>query len=263
MGMKTLALRTLAAAGLVATLASPALGQEPAASRWRVSWTPIALWGSGIEGPVTVLGATRDVDVSFSDITDHLQGSYSTSFTATKGRAGGFLNLSYLKVGQDSVATAGAPLADVSLKWFTVELGGTYAAVAKPEVVVSVLGGIRYTGLKGKLEASDGSFALEPETIDWFDPYIGAGVVKPIGKKFALSLRGDIGGFDLSEKTSKLTWTVFPAASYRFPISGGKRNLLLSGGYRFTSIDFEGEGPETFQMDVDMSGPTLGLTIVF
>jgi hypothetical protein len=104
---------------------------------------------------------------------------------------------------------------------------------------------------------------LEPETIDWFDPYIGAGVVKPIGKKFALSLRGDIGGFDLSEKTSKLTWTVFPAASYRFPISGGKRNLLLSGGYRFTSIDFEGEGPETFQMDVDMSGPTLGLTIVF
>jgi hypothetical protein len=72
-----------------------------------------------------------------------------------------------------------------------------------------------------------------------------------------------VGGFDLSESTSKLTWTISPAVSYRFPISGGRRNLVLSGGYRFTSIDFEGEGPDVFQMDVDMSGPLLGFTIVF
>jgi hypothetical protein len=72
-----------------------------------------------------------------------------------------------------------------------------------------------------------------------------------------------VGGFDLSESTSKLTWTLNPLVNYRFPISGGRRNLLLSGGYRFTSIDFEGEGPDQFQMDVDMSGPVLALTLVF
>lgn len=263
MAMKTVVLRTLGAAGLLVALVSPALAQAPESPPWRVSWTPIGLWGMGIDGPVTVRGFTRDLDVSFDELFDHLQGSLSTSLVVSKGRFGGFFNLAYLKVGQDSVVTPFAAPSNPSIKYINLEAGPSYAVVAKPEVVLSVLGGIRYTGLKGKIETTDGDLVAETETVNWVDPFIGAFVVKPIGEKFALSLRGDVGGFDLSENTSKLTWTLFPAASYRFPISGGRRNLLLSGGYRYTSIDFEGEGPDVFQMDVTMSGPTLGLTIVF
>jgi hypothetical protein len=218
----------------------------------------------GIDGPVTVRGFTRDLDVSFDELFDHLQGSLGTTLTASKGRVGGFFSLSYLKIGQDSIPSAAFEPVNFSIKWLTVELGGNYAVVAKPEVVVSVLGGVRYTSLKAEVETTDDeTLVAEGDGVDWTDPFIGANIVKPIGEKFALALKGDVGGFGISESTSKLTWTVAPTASYRFPISGGRRNLLLSGGYRFTSSDFEGEGPDVFQMDVDMSGPILALTLAF
>jgi hypothetical protein len=217
-----------------------------------------------MEGPVTIRNNTRDLDVSFDELFDHLQGSFGTSLTASKGRVGGFFNLSYLKIGQDSIVSATFEPVNFSINWLTVELGGNYAVVAKPEVVLSLLGGVRYTRLNSEVVTTDDEALIaEGDGVNWTDPFIGANVVKPIGEKFSLSLKGDVGGFGISESTSKLTYTVSPAVSYRFPISGGRRNLVLSGGYRFTHIDFEGEGPDVFQMDVDMHGPLLGLTLVF
>jgi hypothetical protein len=264
MATRTIVLRILGVVGLVVALASPALAQAPASPPWRFSWTPIGMWAMGIDGPVTIRNNTRDLDVSFSDLFDHLQGSIGTTLTANKGKVGGFFSLSYLKIGQDSIPSAVFEPVNFSIKWLTVELGANYAVVAKPEVVLSVLGGVRYTSLNSEVETTDDeTLVAEGDGVNWTDPFIGANVVKPIGEKFALSLRGDVGGFDISESTSKLTWTVAPTASYRFPISGGRRNLVLSAGYRYTSADFEGEGPDVFQMDVNMSGPTLGLTLAF
>jgi hypothetical protein len=214
-----------------------------------------------IKGPITVRGRTQDVDASLSDLFDHLQGSFGLGATAVKGRAGAFLNLSYLKIGQDNVGTL--PPTDVSVKWLTAELGGTYAAYTSPEFAISVLGGVRYVGLKGEIKAVDESFDFESNTINWWDPFVGAQVVKPFGSKFAIAVKGDVGGFDISSSTSKLTWSVIPTASYRFPMSGGKWGLVVFGGYRFTSIDFTGDGPDVFQMDVDLKGPLLGLTATF
>jgi hypothetical protein len=268
MAMRSVVLRTLGAVGLSVALAGPALGQEAQSPPWRFTWTPIGVWGMGIEGPVTIRNRTRDLDVSFDELFDHLQGSFGTSLGASKGRVGGFFNLSYLKIGQDSIVgvpTTTEPV-DFVLKWLTVELGGSYAVVAKPEVTVLVLGGVRYTSLKPEIVTTDeGDLIAEADGVNWTDPFIGAQVAVPVGeaKKLSFSLKGDVGGFDLSESTSKITWTVNPLVNYRFPISGGRRNLLLSGGYRFTHSEFTGEGPDVFQMDVDMSGPVLALTIVF
>jgi hypothetical protein len=264
MAMRSIVLRTLGVVGLAVALATPALAQAPASPPWRFSWTPIGVWAMGIDGPVTVRGFTRDLDVSFDELFDHLQGSLGTTITASKGRVGGFFGLSYLKIGQDSIPSAAFEPVNFSIKWLTLELGGNYALVAKPEVVVSVLGGVRYTSLKPEVVTTDDeTLVAEGDGVDWTDPFIGANVVKPIGEKFALALKGDVGGFGISESTSKLSWTVAPTASYRFPISGGRQNLLLSGGYRYTSVDFEGEGPSEFQMDANMSGPILALTLAF
>ena len=270
MTMRTTTTRALGAVGLTVALASSALAQAPeapetpqapAAPSWKYSVTPIAIWAMSIKGPITVRNRTQEVDASFSDLFDHLQGSFGLGATAVKGRFGAFLNLSYLKIGQDNVGTL--PPTDVSLKWFTGELGGTYAAYTGPEVTVSVLAGARYVGLKGEIDAVDETFTFHSKTINWWDPFIGAQVAKPFGNKFAIAVKGDVGGFDISNSTSKLTWSVTPTASYRFPMSGGSWSLIVSGGYRFTSIDFTGDGPDVFQMDVDMKGPTLGLTATF
>ena len=261
MAMRAAVHRVLGACGLVVALASPARAQEPSSSPWQFTLTPAGLWALGISGPATVRGQTSDLDVSFSDIFDHLQGAFSVNFTATKGRVGGFLTAEYLKVGEDSIVSAVAPPVDVSLKWFTISGGPSFGVVATPEVAVSLLAGVRYSAMKGSLKATDGSFDLQSNTVDWWDPFVGAQITKPIGSRFSLAVKGDVGGFDISENTSKLTWNLFPTAAYRFAV--GRRSMLVSAGYRFEHIEFTGQGPSVFQMDVDMSGPALGLTYVF
>jgi hypothetical protein len=255
--------RALAGAGLLLLLASPAPAQAPAGSKWHFSSTPIGVWAMGIKGTATVHNITRDMDVGFDELFDHLQGSFAMHFTATKGRVGGYLDLSYFKVGEDDVVAGNASPADVWIKVYGLEGGVTYDFVASPEVGLTSWIGLRYSGIKGGIEANDGSIDVESKTTDWYDPLIGSQVTKPIGSGFALALKGDVGGFSISEHTSELTWTIWPFATYRFPISGGKRSLMFSAGYRYTSIDFEGEGPSVFQMDADVSGPTFGFSILF
>jgi len=267
MQLRASVIRILGVMGLGVGLVGSAWAQEaPASPPWRFQITPIAVWGMGIKGPLTIRNRTKDLDVSFDELFDHLNGSIGLNFGANKGRWGGAVGFSYLRFKQDSVAAnATTPLADVNLHWITLEASGSYAAVATPDVTVSVLAGVRYTSLKPKIEDLNGVTIVEGEGVNWTDPFIGASVVKPIGeaKKFSLSLKGDVGGFDISESTSKIAYTIFPAAAYRFPISGGKRNLVLSAGYRYTHEEFTGEGPDVVQLDWDMQGPTLGLTFVF
>jgi hypothetical protein len=175
MAMKPVVLRTLGAAGLLVALVSPVSAQDAASPPWRFTWTPIAIWGMGIEGPVTIRNNTRDLDVSFDELFDHLQGSFGTSLTASKGRGGGFFNLSYLKIGQDSIPSAIFEPVNFSIKWLTVELGGSYAAVARPDVVLTVLGGVRYTKLSSEVVTNDDETLIaESEGVDWTDPFIGA-----------------------------------------------------------------------------------------
>jgi hypothetical protein len=267
MTIRTIAIRALGGVQLIMALASSAFAQGVPAPQseaeppWRFSVTPVGVWGMSIKGPVTARGFTRNVDASFSDIFDKKQGAIGLNATATKGRVGAFFSFSYLKIGQDNVGTIDP--SDVSLKGLVAELGATYAAYVRPKLTISVLGGARYSGIKGEIQAVDGSFDFESKTAHWVDPFVGAQAVKPIGKKFAVAVRADVGGFDISSHTSKLTWNIIPSASYRFPMSGGKWNLLLSAGYRFESVDFTGEGPQQFQMDIDEKGPTVGLTIAF
>ncbi len=84
------------------------------------------------------------------------------------------------------------------------------------------------------------------------DPFLGGRLLLDLSEKWALSLRGDIGGFDVG---SELTWNVTALLGYRL-----SETMTLGFGYRHLDIDYE-DGDLVF--DAQFSGPYLGLSIRF
>ena len=97
---------------------------------------------------------------------------------------------------------------------------------------------------------------------DWFDPLAGASFLYPLGRRWELAGRGDIGGFGVG---SELSWNLEATIQWSFA-----NHVALVGGYRVFDVDFEedrtytlpdgGETtlPDTY--DTRTEGPTLGLT---
>jgi hypothetical protein len=114
--------------------------------------------------------------------------------------------------------------------------------------------GARYNNLRGEIR---GPLSRDPlGTQDWWDPIVGANLTLPLGMKFSLNVRGDIGGFGVG---SDLTWQAFPYLSWRFTKWGS-----LQAGYRWMEVDYEtGGGGSQFKYDMLIQGPQLGLTLHF
>ena len=93
-------------------------------------------------------------------------------------------------------------------------------------------------------------------TQDWWDPIVGTNLRLPLGGKFSLNVRGDVGGFGAS---SDLTWQAFPYLSWQFAKWGS-----LQAGYRWMYVDYEtGSGASRFKYDIMTQGPQLGFTLHF
>ena len=77
------------AAMLSAAATSPTLAQDtaPATASWQLSVTPY-LWATALKGDARVGRTKADVDASFSDILDNLNGALMLSVEARRGRFG-------------------------------------------------------------------------------------------------------------------------------------------------------------------------------
>lgn len=85
---------------------------------------------------------------------------------------------------------------------------------------------------------------------DWVDPSIVARATFPLSAKWALVMRGNIGGFGVG---SDLFWQLQAHAMYT--LASGN---TLSFGYRYISVDYDhGSGGDRFRYDVDSFGPTF------
>ena len=85
---------------------------------------------------------------------------------------------------------------------------------------------------------------------------VGANLALPLGKGFALKLRGDVGGFGVG---SDFTWQVYPYLDWRFAKWGS-----LQAGYRWLYMDYEtGSGADRFAYDMMNQGVQLGFTFHF
>jgi hypothetical protein len=229
-----------------------------AQNRQRVQFdvTPY-IWGSRIEGTVGLRGRTAEVDISFRQLLEHMEGAFMLPVEARYGKWGFGLELIYIKVGDDH-ATPGPlfSVADFTAKETIIEFGPRFRLIESKAVALDVLAGGRWWRLRNKLDLGAG--VLPEVTLElnesWIDPFGGLRMFIDLSSRWLLQARGDLGGLGAG---SDFTWQALGGLGYKF----GDR-YTVKAGWRQLDVDFE-EDDNGFLYDVGTGGVILGLTIRF
>jgi hypothetical protein len=255
-------------------------------SGWTFSFTTYA-WTPWISGDLTIKGRSFDVDVTAGQVLDALDWSgipaWFSYAEARNGRLVLFNDIAYAKLaGSKSFAKTG-PLGAATLsgnveadyEQAIVEVGAAYEIWSgmNPGVgtaAFDVLAGGRYWHQDTTVSADlaldaagiqfPGRTVARSGSVDWVDPFIGARLRQQLAPGQNLSLRGDVGGFDVG---SEFTWQVI--ATYDFQLCVTDR-YTIDGylGYRALSVDYsEGSGVNRYEIDAIQQGPVMGATVRF
>lgn len=211
------------------------------------------LWAAGVEGTTA---AGDDIDVSFSDLLEDLDGGLMGIISAQKGRWTLLADILYLSIHQETSSTAniiGIPAkvdVDVKLKGFVSTFGVAYRVVDDERTSLDLLAGARYFKLDLDFDADVGGRKTKySDSEDFLDGIIGAQVLFDLSDKWYLSCYADVGAGD-----SKLTWQVWPGVGYRL------ENIDVVAGYRH--LEWETDGGDTIDT-VNFNGPMLGVKFRF
>lgn len=210
----------------------------------------------GLEGDIGVRGlAPVDVDMSFSDILDELDGGLSGAFEARKGRWSFAADAIWLKI---STSAPGA--------------ANSYIRLGQEQIMGSVsLGYELYGNDCTSLElAVGGAFNIIDADVDlftprlpvpvrsgsgsneWIDPFVALRVQHRLGENWNLFGSAAYGGFDVS---SDEYYQLIAGISYRM-----SESTSIALAYRIISVDYHDGG---FVYDTETSGPNLGLVFRF
>jgi hypothetical protein len=245
----------------VAVVCTPAYGEgETAASDgWEFQVIPY-MWALGMDGDVGIDGSVSSVDMSFGDIWDNLDFAGMMHVEARRDRWGLFVDPLYAKLSADGDVSI--LNADVEVEMALVEFGALYRlnepspGPSLTALTFDVLAGGRYMHMDTDIDIKGplgGKVSIDDDE-DWVDPFIGLRIRVNMTRKLFLNLRGDIGGFGISE-CSDVTGNVLGVLGYQL----NERTAILAG-YRYLSLDYENSG---FEFDVDLSGPVFGVSVTF
>ena len=242
---------------------------------WRFSFIPY-IWITSMNGEMTVRGRTVDIDASFGDILDNADSLFAFNgiLTARKGRWGGYLDGTYMKLGTDDSKLGPLTVSTTDqLAYF--EFGGLYRLgegvwgedwkegqpVKGRRWFLDALAGGRMTTQDNRIEFS-GLLAGRPpvsQSRTWTDPIFGLIGITDLSesRKWEARLKADIGGFGVA---SQFMWNFVASVGYNFHWL--KMNWAPHLGYRAFYQDFStGSGQDAYQWDVTLHGPVLGLKI--
>jgi hypothetical protein len=251
---ETLGARTLRAAlalAAAALCAAPALAQSPASppagDGWEIAVAPY-LMGASIDGSTLIKGQSLDVDVSASDIFDHLDLGIMGMAAARKGNWGVVADAVYVSL---DVASE-MPPADFEPRIALFSLQGVRRISDYADVTL----GARWNHLNAVIDLKAPVPMRLERSRNWVDPVVGV-VLRTAGEsRVHATLIADIGGFGLG---SDLTWQVFPTVGVRLA-----RWASLEAGWRFLGVDYQtGEGADRFEYDVLYQGPVVGFAFRF
>ena len=211
------------------------------------------LWAAGVEGTDA---AGDEIDVSFSDTLEDLDGGFMGIIAAHKGKWTLIADVIYLSIHQETSSTAniiGIPSkvdVDVKLKGFISTFGVAYRIIDDDMTSLDLMVGARYFKLDLDLETDvEGTKTKISGSEDVLDGIIGAQVTIDLSDSWYLSCYADVGAGD-----SKLTWQAWPGVGYRL------ENLDVVAGYRH--LAWETDGGDTID-DINFNGPTLGVIFRF
>jgi hypothetical protein len=177
-----------------AEAASPTMDSTAATGEdsWQFGVT-VPLWAPQINGNATIRGRQQDVNVSFSELKDHLDTSLALALNAQKGKFGIFANAGYMKFS----GGFGGPLGgqtDAQLKFLLANAGVSYLLVKTesedhPFLLAGTLG-LRYWYAESTLTFRDsgGNLLLSGGSIyNVYDPVIGLRASQYLTRKGGLS----------------------------------------------------------------------------
>lgn len=241
--------------------------EEKTDDRWEFEVAPY-VWAMALNGDVTVKGRKIDLDLSFSDIWDELNGAVMLTFSGRKGKWGFFGDTIYANLGEDRKIGQIKLKPDINTLWVT--LGGFYRAGSwplsaapnkTPTVTMDILAAARYTYLDVDLDFSPQVVPNVGGSKDWVDPLVGVRAFFDLSDRWTCALVGTVGGFGVG---SDLTWDANGTFGYRFSLFSQRRNARVVAGYRALYQDYHtGSGSNRFEWDVTMHGPILGLAVTF
>ena len=238
---------------LVVVAASPAAAQAPAGDSWKVTVAPYFL-GAAMNGTSVVAGQELTVDMSFSDILDHLQFGAMGLVVARKGNWGFGGDAIWMALGANGTTpgpvgvTGSADMNQGAFAFYGLRRLGPAADVFFGGRVNTLQADLRFEG-PGAGSASGSK--------TWLDPIVGLQLRTPErGKRWHAQVYTEIGGFGVG---SSFTWQVFP--TFGVDLS---RHISIEFGYRWLDIDYtSGENESLFKYDVLTQGPLLGFGFRF
>lgn len=258
-----------------------------APSPWTFAFTTYG-WLPWISGDLTIKGRSFDVDISAGQVIDALDWSgipaWFSYAEARNGRVTLFNDIAYSKLaGSENFAKSG-PAGALTLtgnvaadyEQAIVEFGGAYEVWATKHTdagpsAFDILAGGRYwhqsATVSADVSASLDGLVVEPGrvvaksgSVDWVDPFIGARLRQHLVPGQSLTLRGDVGGFDIG---SEFSWQVIATYDFRLCVSD---RYTIDGylGYRALSVEYsQGSGTNRYEFDAVLQGPVMGATLRF
>jgi hypothetical protein len=219
---------------------------------WRFTVAPY-VWGAAINGDVGVHGVSTDVDVSFSDIVDHLDMTFMGQFEADKGKFGFVVNPVYLNLSSYQKGRLGIRT-KVDLESTIVDAFATWRAAPG----FDVLFGARYTEMSGKLRLSDATTTVSTNgSRNWTDAIFGFRFAHNFNDHWSISGRADVGGGPVGE--SDLTWSANAQIGYAFT-----QGFQAFAGYRYLDYDYkDGSASEQAVFDAHIAGPVVAVAWTF
>lgn len=263
---------------------APKLANSSATS-WEFRVTPYG-WLPSMKGTQTVRGRSSSVDASFIDIlekSDTLVG-LMVDFEARYGRWSLLGDVVWNKVGLGASTTRTRPSVPpilgtvgasfgLQFQMAIIELAAAYEVGRTGDLALDVIAGGRYWHQKadlslnvagtldlGGLEIAGARAIARSGTVAWMDPLIGARLRYQLAPGHNLSLRADIGGFEVG---SRFSWQVIGAYGFDFAVHNG---VTYSGvlGYRALSVDYSrGAGATRYGFDILQHGPVVGISARF
>lgn len=234
---------------------------DATAKDWSFQLEPYGV-AANIEGDASVGRATgADVDVDFDTILENLDLAGMIHIEAHHSNGWGMiLDYAFMDLGAKSSGSRGG-VVDVDVRQATLEAMVSRRFQLDDARSIDLFAGIRWWDNDVDVTIDP---ALLPGTVDfeveedWVDMMIGARWIRSLSDKWAVHLRGDIGGLGIK---SEFTASASLGAHYRF-----NDRYTLDLQYRAVWVDYDtgtrGQ-PGYFEYDTVTHGPIIGLIISF
>ena len=230
---------------------------------WTQGAVTIYGWVPGIEGAQDGPNGEPIVSLDSVGILDVLDFAFMGTAEIRRDRVGLVFDLEYANLGADGTARGavipGADPASASVDTTLLMATGVvaYRVFEDDRAWVDVYGGLRSFNVDADFMISVPALdfrANRSASVDWVDGLVGLRGRAPLGERFGVTGVVDVGGFGIGS-SSDLTWQVQATLDYSFT-----ERFVGRLGYRYMSIDYD---DSDLKLDIDLSGPLVGLTWTF